>query len=192
MAALVLGITLMAQETPDTGAYTRPAESDIIIEDIDTQENAAVQDRPDALPGIGFGDFARMILVLGLVIGLIYGFFWLLKRFSGAKAEGEDAINLLATRPLKGDVALHLVEVGTHIYMVGSSSSAVNLIAELDDKESVDEIRLLSSRTARPASGGFAAMIRSRFASSGSKSGADSDNDPAEFVRRQRERLKDL
>ena len=144
-----------------------------------------------------------MILVLALVIGLIYGFVWLLKRFTSQKAESADIINLLSTRPLKGDAALHLVEVGQSVFLVGSSGSSVNLISEIDDADSVNEIRLAASMAPeKPASAGFAKMFRDRFGSgpvsSAGQEGApvrdaqEKDSDPAAFLKTQKERLKDL
>lgn len=144
-----------------------------------------------------------MILVLALVIGLIYGFVWFLRRFTSQKAESAEIINLLSTRPLKGDAALHLVEVGQSVFLVGSSSSSVNLISEIDDTDSVNEIRLAASMApAKPASAGFAKMFRDRFGAgpvaSRGNDAAESLNDvsgeadPAAFLKSQKERLKDL
>ena len=160
---------------------------------------------------MGFGDFARVIIVLGIVIALIYAFVWMLKKLSGVKAEGEDAIRLFSTRPLKGDAALHLVEVGSHFFLVGSCSNSVNLISEIDDKESIDEIRLNAATASPQVSGGFARLFRDRFGlvsvgrnpdakdtdrqseGTGNESTDRSiDEDPASFLRKQRERLKKL
>lgn len=163
---------------------------DVSGNDVDTQ-----------LPGVGIGDFVRMILVLGAVIAIIYGFFWMLKRFSGVKAESEDAIRVLSTRPLKGDAALHLVEVGNRVFLVGSGGNAVNLVSEIDDKESVDEVRLAVSRSPKISSGGFARLFKDKFGLGPSMADVDnvtpplqekSEEDPASYLKRQRERLKDL
>ena len=203
---LAAGFTAFAQETGDPNSgqtdTQRPPETELLLDNPAAPAAANGDAAPEAeLPGIGFGDFARMVLVLGIVIALIYGFFWMLKRFSGVKGESEDAIKLLSTRPLKGDAALHLVEVGTRLYLVGSGGNAVNLVSEIDDKESIDAIRLEISRTPKTAPGSFARLFKDRFGSGpvsgeapgtadgGSDAGRD---DPASFLKRQKERLKDL
>ncbi len=151
-------------ESTATGGSSRPAETELLLEEPGNVDNSELPftDRRE-LPGVGFGDFLRMILVLGFVIVLIYGFVWLLRRFTLQKGESEDAINLLSTRPLKGDASLHLVEVGGKIYMLGSGSGGVNLLAEISDEDSVNEIRLNVSRGRVPAAGGFARLLKERF-----------------------------
>ena len=179
----------------------RPAETDLLFDD--EAVTAAGDQIPDAveLPGVGFGDFLRVLIVLGIVIALIYGFVWMLRKFSGVKAESGDLIQLYSTRPLKGDAALHLVEVGNRMFLVGSNSSSINLISEIDDKESQDEIRLTASSAPQPAAGGFARFFKDRFGTgpseinSSNTSNQDISNvngDPGSYLRKQRERLKDL
>lgn len=170
----------------------RPAETELLIGeplgDAAGEEGSAAPGAGE-LPGVQFGDLLRMLLVLGLVIALIYAFFWMLKRISGVKASGADTISLLATQPLKGDAALHLVETGSRLFLVGSTASAVNLVAEIDDKESMDEIRLASARTAVPpnTAGGFARRFRERFVPPDA-----SGRDPIAYLQRRKNRLKQL
>ena len=188
---------LAAQDAANSySAEVRTAETDILLNTPAAENPGAINAGPEegeaaALPGLGFGDFLRMILVLLIVIGLIYGFFWLLKRFSGMKPEGIEAIKVLSTRPLKGDTALHIVETGTRIFLIGSTSNAVNLLKEIDDKESMDEIRLAVSRNAPIRSGGFARFFNNRI-NSEQTVGEPDLTEPASFIHRQRGRLQDL
>ncbi len=209
LALLAVCLTAGAQEAGDANSEKnnsqRPPETELLLESPSNSPSGGEAEPIDngrtELPGIGFGDFAKMILVLGLVIALIYGFFWMLKRFAGVKAEREDAIRLLSTRPLKGDAALHLVEVGSRIFLVGSGGNTVNLVSEIDDKESVDAVRLAISRAPGPVQGGFARLFKDKFGIGPSPSGfeengssvsEESAEDPASYLKRQRERLKDL
>ena len=72
----------VAQEADDNNDSfrSRPAETELLLDEAADREaeGPAGGDSPgEDLPGIGLGDFARMILVLGIVIVLVYGFFWL-------------------------------------------------------------------------------------------------------------------
>lgn len=202
-------MTLGAQEAGDVnsetdGAAVRPAETELLLNEEVTEAAAQAPEDEVALPGVGFADLLRMILVLALVIGLIYAFVWFLKRFTSQKAESQEIINLLSTRPLKGDAALHLVEVGSRVFLVGSCSNSVNLVSEIDDAESIDTIRLEASMVPRPVSVGFAKMFKDRFGTAAKVENAEGspdqpiektgrqDSDPASFLRTQRDRLKDL
>lgn len=191
---MAFGLSADAQETGESYSNSvtdRPAETELLL-DQDVEEvpggDAAGEEN---LPALGLGDFVRMILVLGFVIALVYGFFWLLKRLSGMKAEGEDAINLISTRPLKGDAAIHLIETGRRLFLVGSSGSSVNLLAEIDDKESIDEIRLIASRTPK-SSGGFSKLLKNHFGGGAVTPKKTKVDDPAGFLQRQKDRLKKL
>lgn len=200
----VMALTLGAQEAgnvnvTENSVANRPTETELFFDDEAGDETEAVQTAQEELPGIGFSDFSRMILVLGFVILLIYGFFWLLKRYSGVRAEGMDAIRILSTRPIKGDTALHLVQTGNRFFLVGSTGSSINLLSEIDDGESIDQIKLESSRSAPPSQGGFIRTLRKKLMSSGidasqvqNPSSRNQNDDPAEFLRRQTERLRDL
>ncbi len=56
---------------------------------------------------------------------------------------------MLGSRSLAGNRALHLVEVGSSVYLVGASDGGVELIAEITDKESLDSLRLKAAEAAR-------------------------------------------
>jgi flagellar protein FliO/FliZ len=104
-----------------------------------------------ATPGVSTWDFLRMILILACVIVVIYLLFWLLRRGAGRRVPENDLIRVLGTRGLSGSKALHLVEVGSSIYLVGSSDGGVELIAEITEKESLDAVRLKAAE--QPAEG---------------------------------------
>jgi flagellar protein FliO/FliZ len=83
-----------------------------------------------------------MILILACVIGVIYLLFWILRKGTGKRIQENDLIRVLGSRGLSGSRSLHLVEVGTSIYLVGSSDGGVELISEITEKESLDAVRL--------------------------------------------------
>src|SRR5208283_807846 len=94
---------------------------------------------PAATPGVSTWDFVRMLLILACVIGVIYVLFWLLRKGTArGRIQESDLIRVLGSRGLSGNRALHLVEVGSNIYLVGSSDGGVELVAEITEKESLD------------------------------------------------------
>jgi flagellar biogenesis protein FliO len=98
-----------------------------------------------ATAGVTTWDFVRMILILAVVVVVIYIVFWLVRKGSGRRIPENDLIKVLGSRGLAGNRAMHLVEVGSSIYLVGSSDGGVGLIAEITDKESIDTLRLQSA-----------------------------------------------
>ena len=90
-----------------------------------------------------------MILILACVIVVIYLLFWLIRRGTGqAGRRRTTSSRVLGSRGLAGNRSLHLVEVGSSVYLVGSSDGGVELIAEITEKESLDAVRLKAAEQA--------------------------------------------
>jgi hypothetical protein len=58
---------------------------------------------------------------------------------------------------------MHLVEVGSSIYLVGSSDGGVGLIAEITDKESIDTLRLQSAEAGAGGKRTFQSILAEIF-----------------------------
>jgi flagellar protein FliO/FliZ len=144
-----------------------------------------------AVPLISTWDFLRMVLILGGVVGLVYIFFFLLKRGLGQKRLKNDLIRILGSTSLNGNKALHLIEVGNSIFLVGSAESGVALIAPIEDQESKDNIKLECSRNQSPEQRSFSRVLRDFF-----KPAKDNKlkglGGTVDFMKEQQERLKRL
>jgi flagellar biosynthetic protein FliO len=150
---------------------------------------------PNAAPGtaapsgVSTWDFVRMILVLAAVLGVIYLLFWLLRRGAGNKIQENGLIRVLGSRGLSGSRSLHLVEVGSSVYLVGSSDGGVELIAEITDKESLDSLRLKAAEQTPGGRRTFAQALGEIFRPAGKPF---SIGEGLGFLKGQRERLKKL
>lgn len=166
---------------------------------------------PQSLGGFTTWDFVRMILVLAGVIGAIYGVFWLLKRGSRGKVQNSQLIRVLGSHGLPGNKGLHLVEIGNQVFLLGTGDETVRLIAEITDKESVDEVKLLASQQESNRPKSFGEALSGVFAGGGAgmnavaagkglggvnvTSGSEGNGEsagPLDFLHKQRERLKNL
>ena len=147
-------------------------------------------------PGVDTWDFVRMLLVLALVVGVIYGVFWLLRRGGRLKTPQNEMIRVLGSRSLAGNRALHLVEVGRSVYLVGSAENGVNLVAEVKDQETLDAIRVQAAEEGGKTRRTFAATLARVFgpakAPGAAQGRATGLGEGSDFVRRQRERLRRL
>ena len=143
------------------------------------------------VPLISVWDFLRMVLILGGVVGLVYIFFFLLKRGLGRKRFENDLIQILGSTSLTGNKALHLIKVGNSIFLVGSAESGVALIAPIEDQESKDYIKLEDSRSQSPEQRSFSRILRDFF-----KPAKDNQlkglGETVDFMKAQQERLKRL
>ena len=135
-------------------------------------------------------DFVRMLLILGAVVAVIYLIFRLLKKGSRGRYQETELIRLLDYRSLSGNRALHLVEVGRSLYLVGCAENAVTLVSEVVDKESLDIIRLAVSERPEPQKKGFAEILFSMFRTDNGN--GVSMKETLSFMKSQRDRLKKL
>ncbi len=182
------GYQALAQDTAEDRGKGSPPETENPEELILISEG---NEEPAAQPSvISTWDFVKMILVLGGVVGFIYLLFVLLKRGSRNRYPENQLIRMLDYQSLAGNRALHLVEVGQSIFLVGSAENGVNLISEIKDKETLDTLRLELSQKPPPQRRSFSDMLANLFKSGGRKSVSIIDS--INFMRQQKDRLKKL
>ncbi|MDR0630391.1 MAG: flagellar biosynthetic protein FliO [Treponema sp.] len=150
-------------------------------------------DIPANQGAVSFFTILRMILVLALAAGAIYGLVFLLKRLSRPPEQKDPYLKVLAGVHLGSNRFVHAIALGSQAWLVGASEGGVSLIAELNDRETIDAMLLDASRKhAEPGEGkglDFAQLLR--------RLGGEAGPDPqaklkAENVRKRRERLKGL
>jgi flagellar protein FliO/FliZ len=110
---------LQAQEASPEAPPSRPAEESLLILDAGDEAEGAETGEVQGGPLVSSWDFLRMVLILAAVVGVIYLIFWLLKRGFRRQLPQNDLIRLLGTRNLSGNRALHLVEMGKQVFLVG-------------------------------------------------------------------------
>jgi len=96
----------------------------------------------------------RTVAVLGAIIIGIYFIFRLLLKNRRSPVKDSEIIKVLATYPLAANRLIQVVDIGGQVLVLGVSDSSINLITEVEDKEVIDQIRLLSSKESKGA-GGF-------------------------------------
>ncbi len=120
------------------------------------------------------GGLVRTIVGLAVVIGVIYGLYWILKQ---VKASREDTatgsgLQTLATLPLGTNRSLHLVRAGEEIVLVGAGEHGVTPIrtyteAEarsigLLDEPEAETTPAKAAKAERKPRGGFMEELRRR------------------------------
>ena len=91
---------------------------------------AAQAARPAAHAGPGLvGAFFALLLVLGLILGLA----WLLKRLPGSGFRPADGVRVVASVPLGTKERAVVVEVGGRQLLLGVSAGGVTLLQELPE-----------------------------------------------------------
>ena len=190
-----------------SGAQASPNESELIIPDNGDASSRTAGPRRNApgtsagqaapgpaavqgaTPGVSTWDFVRMLIILAAVVGAIYLLFWILRRSSGRKITENDLIRVLGSRGLAGNRSLHLVEVGSSIFLVGASDGGVELISEIKDKESLDAVRLKAAEESPAGRRSFQELLSEIFRPAAR---SVSLGEGVGFLRGQRDKLRKL
>ena len=140
----------------------------------------------------------RMLLVLAVTALAIYGVVFFFKRIAKPQESRDPNLKLLARVPLSSDSFAAVVSVGPKAWLVGGGSGGVNLIAEIDDAETLETLLLEDAR--RNAAAEFKGFIDfqsllQRFRGNSGRPDGKADMSSGSFaekLRKQRERLRGL
>lgn len=185
--AFVVGTTLTAQETTEeTGPQS---EADIVFDQAEDAQNTPDQIEP--VGSISVWSFVSMFLVLAGVVAAIYGLFYFLKRMSGQNYADNNLIRILSTKSLSSTRAVHLVSLGKRYLLIGSAENSVNLLTEIDDKESRDEIEVFLAREEEKPKRSFKELLGGILPGGESKLD-ETVSSSALFLKSQGDRVKNL
>jgi flagellar protein FliO/FliZ len=124
----------------DTITDSAPAALNRESEEIFVFDEAASDTNSSAGPSVF--DLLRVVLVLGLVAIAIYGFVFFLKKQSGAHAEADSYLKVLARTAVSPKASAVVISVGDKAWLAGVTDEQVSLITEITDKEVVDAMLL--------------------------------------------------
>jgi len=87
--------------------------------------------------GTAGGSLVRTIVGLAVVIGVIYGLYWVLKQVKSSREEkaSGNGLHTLATLPLGGTRSLQLVRAGREIVLIGIGEHGVTPIRTYGEAE---------------------------------------------------------
>ncbi|MDC7125697.1 MAG: flagellar biosynthetic protein FliO [Spirochaetales bacterium] len=135
----ILVLPLAAQDSSEASNEKKFDESTILINST-TQDADAGSEKNNEGNFLTVWDFVKVIILLVAVILVVYGFFHFLKKAGGNKFQNNNLIKLVSSQSLTQNGSVHLIELGAKYYLVGCAEGGVSLIADIDDKESIDEI----------------------------------------------------
>lgn len=113
------------------------------------------------------GLFFNITLKLGVVLLLIYGFMYFLKRWQGSKqGQQKKFLSVVETTYLNPRQSIHLVKAGDKLLLLGSTDQSVNCLAELKNDILVQDsaIAVENSAPGKPEMvNNFAALLAQSF-----------------------------
>lgn len=107
----------------------------------------------------GLWPFIRMILVLAVVVACIYLVFFFIKRSRNPQNVNDAFLKKAATLVLSPGKSIHIITLLDKAYLVGSAENAINLLAEIQDKELVDTLNLNAEMESEHRAPDFASLL---------------------------------
>jgi flagellar protein FliO/FliZ len=119
---------------------------------------------PAQAAGSAGGGLVRTIVGLAVVIGVIYGLYWILKQVKAAREEtaSGDGLQTLATLPLGTNRSIHLVRAGHEIVLVGAGEHGVTPIRTYSEAEA-RALGLLVDEQPEPEAAAKPSRVRGGF-----------------------------
>ncbi|MFC1671348.1 FliO/MopB family protein [Spirochaetota bacterium] len=105
----------------------------------------------------------KTIIVLGAIIGGFYFFIRYASKRTGIRVMGQDLIKVLSVAPIGQNKHLQIIDLAGKILVLGVADNSINLVTEITDKDEIDRIRLLGTKSTSVKAGGFQDYIVSNI-----------------------------
>jgi flagellar protein FliO/FliZ len=133
VVALLLALAALSLALPQAPAAAAPAPEPPT--DVETTplppEITGGADESGATRSGSTGAIARMVVGLAIVLAVVYGVYWLLRKTSGGRrgaVRADGGMDVVASLPLGQTRGLHLVQVGDELVLVGVGEQGVTRV----------------------------------------------------------------
>ncbi len=161
------------------------SESDFIISNETSIENNVSETAEDEGTGSVLWLFIRMVFALVVVVALIYGIVYILKKGFVPKEAENLFLKKAATLTLAPGKTLQVITMSDKAWIVGVTDAGINLIGEITDEDLVNQMILEAEKEPLSKPRDFASMLNTF-----SSTFANSAKLTEVTLKKQRERLR--
>lgn len=190
---LFVPVFAVAAETDSSGS----AQSDETMYSLETSEENIKLDSQDEnsngkspIDGSTIWAFVKMVIVLLVVVGCIYGVFILFKRSSASDSSSDPFLRKVSGISLSPGKSVQIVTLLDKAYLIGVTDNSITLLGELNDKELVDSMNLYSDKNSKVSRPRTFSDVLDLFMSHENSSGSvfsSGMNSAADVLKKQRE-----
>jgi len=180
---LLLGLNYIYGDVTNTKTtqVTKPANLDLEYKN------------PEKIESPSYFSLLLKTLIILIVFGVgIYYIFKYISKKQGLNMPNGDIIKLVSNIPVGTNRFVQLISVGTHYFLIGNTEAGINLLSEITDNESINMIQIEANKV-KPKSESvtFIGFIKD-FLGYMPKGKKDDGNVITGFLKRQKERLKNM
>ena len=152
MAAVFALYSQSAVSGSDPAATTITEES-IILADDTTADNTGVSQTYKGPSTVGM--FIRMIIVLIIVVGLIYGVLWFIKKKTNVVKTDDEYLRRAAYINIAPGKSIEVITLIDKAYLIGVTEDNITMLGEIQDEELIKAMNLTADKknnTKKPSS----------------------------------------
>ena len=153
MLLCVTAVFSLYSQNTNTQNETPLTEESIVISD-DTGTDGASANQSYKGPST-VGTFVRMIVVLIIVVALIYGVLWFIKKKTNVVKTDDEYLRRAAYINIAPGKTIEVITLIDKAYLIGVTEDNITLLGEIDDKELIHAMNLTADKknnTKKPAS----------------------------------------
>lgn len=95
------------------------------------------------------GVFVRMIIVLIIVVAMIYGVLWFIKKKTNVVKTDDDYLRRVAYINIAPSKTVEVITLIDKAYLIGVTEDNITLLGEIDDKELIEAMNLNADKKAK-------------------------------------------
>jgi len=114
------------------------SEDSIILEDSSTSDSSDNDFKGTSTVGV----FVRMIVVLVIVVALIYGILWFIKKKTNVVKTDDDYLRRVAYINIAPGKTVEVITLIDKAYLIGVTEDNISLLGEIEDKELIQAMNL--------------------------------------------------
>ena len=144
---------LYSQTTTDNTSASSLTEQTIIISDDAAADNSSAVQTYKGPSTVGM--FVRMIVVLIIVVGLIYGVFWFIKKKTNIVKTDDEYLRRAAYINIAPGKSVEVITLIDKAYLIGVTEDNITLLGEIHDDELIKAMNLTADKknnTKKPTS----------------------------------------
>ena len=153
MAFVLFAFPLSAQSNSTSDDSTQSSVSSLDLEksitfNDDVTSSVSTENASSRKNSSGIGIFIRMVLVLILIVGLIYGVFWFIKKKTNVVTNDDDYLRRVAAINVAPGKSVQVVTLIDKAYLIGVTDDSITLLGEINDDELIKAMNLSADKKA--------------------------------------------
>ncbi len=137
-------------------------------------------------------NYFKIIIVLAIVIGIIYAFFWFIKKFMKIQNVGSDGVVITTTNIAPGKSIIVTFVCGKYL-VLGVTNDNINFIAEITDQKEIERLEILANNREKEEGKDFFDVMSNYFKKFLKKDTKqqkfDYEKDSVDFLKKQKDRI---